>query len=511
MAKVIPAKQHDITQGGLLSKLMQHGSVYFVASAILNFTGLLLLPVNTRLFSEAEYGAISTIDSATRVLWVFTSLYLNSAFARFYHEYKDDAAALQRHTSTIYWFLVAWGVMVAVVLLLLMQWFSAIEAVPIWPVIALAFCTPVLMQIGRLGADYLRQNHRSLPNVALSIGNVLLHVLLMLLLVGWFGLGLTGKYIGLLVGALFFAIGGTWMLRQDGLLQPVFSGSMLRESLVYALPLLPEVAAGWIMGFSDRLILSWYGSMSETGIYSAGYTLGKGISMFSEAVYMVYGPLVFAMMKKDLATAKVRLERFALYFFIFMAWMYLALSLFAREAVTLLTTREYVAATVIVPIVMLGYLFSSQYKLFVAILSYQRLTWAISSGAILMALLNLGANFLLIPAFGKVAAAWTTVGSLLLYLVWMFFWSQRSFRLALDYRRMATAAGIIGVMLLLGMGLLPRLSPITLSPIALIGAKLALLGVSAVVIWYSGCILAVDKAQISRQVRNFLPYNRVGR
>lgn len=79
MANAPPASQPDITQGGLLSKLMQHGSVYFIANAILNFTGLLLLPVNTRLFSESEYGAISTIDAGSRMLWVLTSLYLSSA------------------------------------------------------------------------------------------------------------------------------------------------------------------------------------------------------------------------------------------------------------------------------------------------------------------------------------------------------------------------------------------------------------------------------------------------
>ncbi len=138
----------DITQGSLVRKLLRHGSVYLASSLILALAALLLLPVNTRLFSEAEFGTISTIDSVADLLLALVSLNLTAAYVRFYHEYKNNSQDLCRYTSTIYWSVVGWGSLVVIGALLLFRHFTALN-VPVWPVMVMALLSPSLFSLDR--------------------------------------------------------------------------------------------------------------------------------------------------------------------------------------------------------------------------------------------------------------------------------------------------------------------------------------------------------------------------
>jgi O-antigen/teichoic acid export membrane protein len=179
--------------------------------------------------------------------------------------------------------------------------------------------------------------------------------------------------------------------------------------------------------------------------------------------------------------------------------MCLGLSLFDGEIVAIVAPARYASAAVVVPIVLSAYFLGSQYKTFVLLLSYHKRTLVISLGSILQAAVNLGANILLIPRFGKIAAAWTTLIALAIYLLWLFIWSQKNFYLKLDYRRIAAITVVIAVAA--GVAALLLSLPQVAGSLALtIGVKgVLLLGVAALT-WFAGLILPVDK----RQIKSFL-------
>jgi len=499
MDPLTPQHTVDITRGGLLGKLIRYSPIYLLSSLIIAFTAFLLLPVNTRIFTQAEYGAISTIDSVSDLVLILVSVNLIAAFTRYYYEYKDNHEELVRYVSTIYWFIAGWGILAVGGAILAAPIFLP-ESIPTWPVLVLAFASTILIQLSQLGGAYLQQNQRPGLQVSLNLANFLTHALVMIVLVYSFGMGLTGKYIGALLGGAFSAAIGTYVLYRNGLLRFRFSWPMLRESLLFSILLLPNIASGWITGVSDRILLSIYGTLEETGIYNVGYLLGRGISIFSEAIFMVYGPMIYAMMKKNPEIARKRIEHFVPYHFMFMLWIFLALTFYAPEIIAIVVPEEYASAAAITPVVLFAYLLGSQYKTFTYLLSYQKKTLVISIGAILQAAANFGANLILIPLYGKMAAAWTTVVSLAVYFVWMFFWSQKYSRLNLDYRRILTSAVV--VILVGGAEVLLLTLPLVESSLpTVIGVKTALLAIAGVAIWVSGGVLPVDKQQLLKLLR----------
>lgn len=494
MAEEPVPKTVDITQGGLLGKLLRYTPVYLISSTVIAFSAFLLLPINLRIFTEDEYGAIATLDSTSDLVIILVSINLLSAFSRYYYEYKDNPADLTRYVSTIYWFIAGWG-LVAVIGAIVISPVFLPNIIPTWPVLVLAFSAVILIQLGQVGGLYLRLNHRPGLQVSLNLANFLTHAVVMVILVGSFSLGLAGKYTGVLAGGVLSAAIGTYVLYREGLLRFRFSWPMLRESLLYSIPLLPYVTSGWITGVSDRILLSIYGTLKETGVYNVGYLLGRGITIFSEAIFMVYGPMIFAMIKKDPVSAKARIERFVPYFFTFMAWIFLALNLFAPEIVMIVVPGRYSGALLVTPVVLLAYLISSQSKTLTSLLSYEKKTVLISAGAILQAAINFGANLILIPIYGKMAAAWTTVAALAGYFLWSLFWSQKYFRLEFDYRRILIT--LLAVITTGAAGLFLTSLPVFKEALwAGIGVKLALLAGATAVIWFSGGVLAVDKRQI---------------
>jgi O-antigen/teichoic acid export membrane protein len=487
----------DITQGSVVSKLLRHGSLYFIGNAVASFVNLLLIPLDTRLFSPDEYGIIVTIISITRFMAIFVGLYLDAAYNRFYHEYKHDSYLLRGYISTLYWFVMIWGLAVVVVALTIVGLIVR-PGVPVWPTLALAFMAPLFTQLGLMSQAYLQQNHRSGLQVSVLLSNLALNVSVMLITVGVFKVGIAGKFIGIFCGTGLSFLLGTSILAHEGYLRLAFSWHMLIESLRFSLPLLPNIAAGWITGFSDRILLSIYGPVTETGIYNVGYSLGMGITLFSQSVFMVYGPMMYAMMTQDKDVARRRIERFVPYYFMLMLWIFFALSLFAREVVSVLAPAQYQTATSIVPVVLFAYFWGSQYQTSVTILSFMKKIGLISAGAIIQAIINFTLNLLLIPYFGKLAAAWTTVIAVAFYALWMAYWSQRYFPLKINLRRIGLAILSIGTMVTVYLVLAPLVSASILFTVAL---KLAVLISAVMILWLSGGIESSDKDRIRMQIK----------
>ncbi len=100
------------------------------------------------------------------------------------------------------------------------------------------------------------------------------------------------------------------------------------------------------------------------------------------------------------------------------------------------------------PIILLAYLFNGLYINFMAGLQIEKKTqfMPIVTGA--GALANVAANFLLIPKYGYIGAAWATLVSYLIMAAGNYFVSQRFYRIQYESRKLA----LIGIILSVSFG-----------------------------------------------------------
>lgn len=188
-----------------------------------------------------------------------------------------------------------------------------------------------------------------------------------------------------------------------------------REYLSYALaisaPMVLHEIAYHLLNASDRIMITALADASQTGIYSLSYNfsvIGNGVSA---ALFGIWVPWFTAKMtegdKESINTASRDFIHLMTYFSV-------GLTLVSPEMLRWISTEEYWEGSVIIPPVIFSCFLSFALTLYVNLEHYQKKTVYITVNTIIAAVSNIILNAFLIPRFGYVAAAYTTLFSYLL-------------------------------------------------------------------------------------------------
>ncbi len=438
-------------EGSQFKKILKHSPWYLASSLLTKAISFFLLPIYTRYLSPEDYGILANLESFGRIVPIILSLHMDAAFLRFYYKERTVSKEnIRRLYSTHFWFVVGWGGVLAYSLILMAPiFFERLISIPFWPV-AVVVTTQLLGQLSVMVTSMWRANLEarkvSLLKIWLSLfGVVLALVMLIPLEMSWVSRIYASGFVGLAQIAILLSIA-----LKAGWISFQFDTSMLRRSIIYAVPLVPNVLAGWIAGFSDRMILSYYGRLDEAGLYSVAYQIAFVLYVFNDAMTQVQGPISMSAMTSDRERARIQIVEFLLVFLWVISLIYLVLALFSRELLAWFVHERFHEAYKLVAILGLLYILSGAYRIFTVIVSFFNKTWIISTGAILQALISIALNFSLIPVFGMYAAAWSSVISLSIYTAWIVIWSQKIFRISIPIRPLAILFVIVTVIMLGG-------------------------------------------------------------
>jgi O-antigen/teichoic acid export membrane protein len=429
-------QNENIHSGSHLKKIITKGSWYFIASIIIKALAILTWPITTRYLIPYDTGILDVLESIRQFLPILISLGLDEAYVRFYFSHNKTSDEIQCYVSTYFWIIIGWGFFIFIGSTIV-GFFSLtkIFKIPFLPFIPFTMVGPLLIQLSILGGVYLKQQ---LKSAFYSIFQVLMWVVFYIFFLGLLifpKLGSSAKIYGFLAADIFSLIVFGYVLLKNKLIKFKFNLTILFEGLKYSLPLLPSQMMYWITGLSDRILIGLIKSFGSTGIYSIGYKLGQSLTVFSEALLRVYQPIMFSMLTENRQSAVKRIENFIPSYFFVMFWLAMCINIFAKEIIILLTDKQYHAAYLIAPIVVMAYLFGIIYKPFYHLLSFHKKTWLISLGAIIQATMNFCLNLILIPIFDRIAAAYTTLISYMFFFIWIFLWSQKYEKLEIKWKK----------------------------------------------------------------------------
>ena len=205
-------------------------------------------------------------------------------------------------------------------------------------------------------------------------------------------------------------------------------------------PLVPAAIAMFTIHFSDRIFIQKYCSLSELGVYSLGYKFGMIVSlMISQPIFKVWNTQRFEI-AKQIDAKKI----FALYFTYYtsiVAVFGLAISVFIKEIIWLLATESYQGASLVVPLIVLGYVFfgMSGFLNLAFVIKNRTGKIAYINGAV--AILNLIFNYVLIKNFGVPGAAVSTVLTYGTLMICNLTFSQKIYSVPLEYVRLLKLFG----------------------------------------------------------------------
>lgn len=188
----------------------------------------------------------------------------------------------------------------------------------------------------------------------------------------------------------------------------------VKFAISFNIPLLPHYFATYLIDQSDKIMIQKMVSFGAAALYSVSYTVGGLAKIFIAALTNTIIPLQYRFLEnkqyKELNRQLTRLM-------IGISCMLLCLSIVSPEIVLILGGRDYMEAVYVMPPVVASVFFSFLYTLLANVEFFFDKNKFAMKISIVGALVNVVLNYLLIPIFGYVAAAYTTLLCYIIYAV----------------------------------------------------------------------------------------------
>src|SRR3954463_14117997 len=421
--------------GDQLKRLGRHSAIYGLGGLVSRILATLLLPLYTHYLPPGSYGRVEIVTAATAVLAIGLQMGISSAFFRFYFDAKEHAQKLTV-IRTSFWFTMGMSTIGLVL--------GVVFAGPVSHWIGLGH-DPTLVRAGAVGlwaqTNYqqltalFRVEERSKQYAIASVANVLITVAAMVLFVAVFQWGAIGLVVGNFTGTLIvYAVLLAYRNEQLGL---EFDRGLLRKMQGFGMPLVPSALALWTINFVDREFIVHYKDVAEVGVYSAAVRIA-GVITFVMVAFRTAWP-AFAYSIEDDGEAKRTYAFVLTYLLAFASWLALALRALAPWWTRLLTAPQYQRAEKGVALLAFAGAVYAGYTV-LAIGSGRarktQLNWLVTGVG---AAVNVGLNFWLIPRWGMVGAAISTLAAYIILFVGMTWYAQHVYPVAYQWRRVVTA------------------------------------------------------------------------
>ncbi len=472
------AKSESYTS--LFRGLVKSSGIYALSSLAAPLVSLVLTPFLTRNLSHTAYGVLAVLNTAIALLAGLTQFGLSTAFFRSYnYDYesqKDRLGVL----STVVVLLSLSSLCAASITMLNASWFSTLlfGNASFSDAVGLAALVVLLQNLTVPGFAWMRAENRALFFSLLSIATLVISLGANIVLVGMMHMGIAGSLIATGCG---YALVGICTL-------PVIllrAGLGLRfdiagELLSFGLPNVSAFVSVWVLQLSDRFLLSRLGSLSQTASYSVAYSLGSVASVVVLSPFTLAWPLAqFTIAKRDNAPNVFKLV--FRWFSIVLLFAAFALTYASTAVLYLFFPPAYYSAASIIPIIVMSTVFYGVYTIFATGIAIRRKTWFAVLFTTLSALVNVGFNLILIPLYGSMGAALSTLLAYMLLAFIAYLINQRIYPIPFEIGRFIVAL-LVGVALYVGSTFLAQGQTtyvawgIYICALCLYGGCLALLG-----------------------------------
>jgi O-antigen/teichoic acid export membrane protein len=270
-------------------------------------------------------------------------------------------------------------------------------------------------------------------NSCLSILGTILQILLISYFL-WAGFGLFGAVISLIILNMLLLISkSVIILSQIRLSFPSFS--LIKNYLAYSGPLIPGILGWWINTWGDRFVIGYFLGITSVGIYSASYNLGNIVYIFYAPISIIILPTITDLYNNN------RFQEIGSYLnYLLKGYLMVAipsafgLAILSKSLLIALTTSEFLAGAIIVPIIAVSTILYQCSLLHSNILFIFKKTRTVGLISIVTASINIILNIILVPLIGIIGAAIATLVAFALHLILNVTFGFRMMKYNIDFK-----------------------------------------------------------------------------
>jgi O-antigen/teichoic acid export membrane protein len=236
------------------------------------------------------------------------------------------------------------------------------------------------------------------------------------------------------VSALIAIVAVSYLVKEYKVKFKKFDRNILKESLIYGLPVIISGLANWVLRFADRYVIQLTRNASEVGLYSVAYTISeKTIMLIVTAIAFTVTPtLIYSWEHHGRQATEKLLKKFTRYQFMILLPTTCGLIILAPEFMRLLVGPQFWDSVGSLRFVAAGVFFLGLYNLSNTGLYINKKTKTIARNNLLVGIFNVILNIYLVPKYGYIVAAINTMVSYFLLWLVSYFQTRNLLRWGID-------------------------------------------------------------------------------
>lgn len=434
-----------------LEKLLKDLGIIGASKIVSMISSLLLIPILTKTLGPYNYGLWAQVTVTLPLFAIILEMGVPFSIARLFPA-RDEKERGRDLSSVLVVVTLALGIFGAILLL-----FPSILADTVFDGHILIVQIVVFLVIAHCFNGLFLSVFRALREMkTLGIINIVrrLSELGIMGSIALLGYGLIGVLGGALFSYTIFVFILLYMVRDRIKLRKPKIGPM-KEYFSLSIPTMPAGVSELIVIMSDRYLVGIFLGATYVGYYAPAYALGETAPKFVTGMLAL---VLFPTLSKhfeDGNTSQVKhiIHLCTKYFVLFSLPLIIGFTIIGRSLLSAFTTPEIASNAYIILILssIVGLLMGLE-TIFRQTIGLKKDTKLIGIMWTIAAVLNVGANIVLIPEYGILAAGLTSIAAYLVVALFAIFYTMKHMYVPIDFvviGKIVLSAGFMGATLLL--------------------------------------------------------------
>jgi len=420
-----------------LKELTKDTAIYGVSTMIGRFLNFILVPFYTNIFAPSDYGIVQLLYAYVAILNIVFIYGLDSAYLKF-AAFKDIGDE-KDNFSTPYIAVFATSLLISLLIIINAEVIGSSFGIPSRYNFLIYLAIAVIFVDANAVIPFLKLRLERKAKIfsLFKIINISVNIFLNLYLILALKWGIEAIFVSNLIATIVSLLLVSPTIIKNFRFR--FHTLLFKSMLKFGLPFLPAGFAVMLVQVIDVPILEKLTDLKTVGIYKANYKLGIFMMLFVNMFQYAWQPF-FLQNAKD-PSAREMFSKVLTYFVLVGSILLIVISLFINDVAKIqiagysLIGSEYWSGLNIIPIILLAYLINGMYVIFSAGIYIEEKSIYVPIITGLGALVNVVANFVLIPVLNITGAALATLASYFVMAIGYYYVTQKFYNVKYELKR----------------------------------------------------------------------------
>lgn len=413
-----------------LKNLSKETIIYGVGKSLVSIVPLILTPLFTSFYSQADFGELALIQTFISLISVLTLMGHDSSSGYYFYYYKKSKISdVVISTSFYNRFLIStfFGFLCFIFGQKAFDYLFEIE-ISYRLNLVIAFLV-LFLNLNNFFLDTLRLFHKAVTFVFFAIARSTLYLIFSVFFVYVYGKDIEFVVFGHLFAELLIFVFNIFINRK--FIVNGWSYKLSKKILHYGIYIVPGSFAFWGINSMDRYFIAQQLGAVELALYAIAYKVVAIFQFASTVFQMAWG--VFSLQIQHDKKAKDIYANVLLLIFVIYSILLIFLNFFKEDIILLFSSSDYLAASNVVPYLLVGVCMMALFNnLAIGVILRKQTKW-IAISAVVGFTANLILNIILIPEFGLKGAAIATMSAYFVVTCLIYIASQRYYKIRYNY------------------------------------------------------------------------------